>query len=66
VEGAVGYDDMLILVDYNLTGCSVSRDFIDGWLSLELAVAAVPLLNLGRTAMLSGAYGKAGYYFDRC
>lgn len=26
----------------------------------------VPLLNLGRTAMLAGQYGKAGYYFDRC
>jgi ATP/maltotriose-dependent transcriptional regulator MalT len=26
----------------------------------------VPLLNLGRTAMLAGRYGKAGYYFDRC
>jgi tetratricopeptide (TPR) repeat protein len=26
----------------------------------------VPLLNLGRTAMLAGQYGKAGHYFDRC
>jgi tetratricopeptide (TPR) repeat protein len=26
----------------------------------------VPLLNLGRTAMLAGRYGKAGHYFDRC
>jgi tetratricopeptide (TPR) repeat protein len=44
----------------------LQRSYVSPTPSSYLYFLPVPLLNLGRTAMLSGAYGKAGYYFDRC
>jgi hypothetical protein len=52
VEGAVGYDEMLILVDYNLTGYIVlfrGTLSTDGWLDL-LGIRFVTLREAGLAA----------------